>query len=356
MLKSHCSAPCVLALQECWTTDLADVIGAAFPTHNMYYRTAKGMTWSAYALLFGVYGIVLGTFSIRCTLSPYFGTGITLPLTLVFLSTWVAFIISGSVWMVFHAWARSTASYAFITGTVAGGLVTLYPQMSTDTKLTTHTAIKLPSPQSQYFWLEKLKDRYALFVQPPASSPLPSTLNVHMCLTNLDLECVVLLYLSVFHIFDLRLCSPSQQWLAQMAFIRRIIAGQITNVDTPNVILGDFNHDRYVYVYKSMNLNLISDRITLSYDYNDDHPAEQTTFDKTNPLTSSSSYPGADPIDELSAVRLVCFCYIIHSRSHGIQDHIFVHKTCPFSNSVLVKIDNNPSDHFGLIRQSEITQ
>ena len=67
-----------------------------------------------------------------------------------------------------------------------------------------------------------------------------------------------------------------------MAFIRRIIAGQIANVDTPNVILGDFNHDRYVYVYKSMNLNLISDRITLSYDYNDDHPAEQTTFDKTN--------------------------------------------------------------------------
>ena len=40
--------------------------------------------------------------------------------------------------------------------------------------------------------------------------------------------------------------SPSAQWLAQMAFVRRIVAGQITNVDTPDVLLGDFNHDRCV--------------------------------------------------------------------------------------------------------------
>ena len=70
----------------------------------------------------------------------------------------------------------------------AGGLVTLYPRLETDTKLTACTAIKLPSPQHQYFWLEKLKDRYALYVQPPSNSPLPSTLNLHMCLTPVDLE------------------------------------------------------------------------------------------------------------------------------------------------------------------------
>ena len=149
--------------------------------------------------------------------------------------------------MVFHAWARTTASYAFITGNVAGGLVTLYPQLSTDTKITTHTAIKLPSAQNDYFWLEKLKDRYCLFVQPPVSSPLPSTLNVHMCLTNLVLECVCIA-LYFIHILT-HTCSPTQQWLAQMAFIRRIIAGQIANVDTPSVILGDFNHNRCVFVY-----------------------------------------------------------------------------------------------------------
>jgi len=39
---------------------------------------------------------------------------------------------------------------------------------------------------------------------------------------------------------------PSQHWLSQMAFVRRIVAGQITNVDTPDVLLGDFNHDRCV--------------------------------------------------------------------------------------------------------------
>ena len=66
MLKSHCSIPCILALQECWTTELADAIGAAFPTHTMHYRTIKSMTWSAYALLFGVYGIVLGTLQAFC--------------------------------------------------------------------------------------------------------------------------------------------------------------------------------------------------------------------------------------------------------------------------------------------------
>ena len=90
--------------------------------------------------------------------------------------------------MVFHAWARTTASFAFLTGDVAGGLVTLYPRLDTDTKITTCTAIKLPSPQHQYVWLEKLKDRYALYVQPPTNSQLPSTLSLHMCLTPVDLE------------------------------------------------------------------------------------------------------------------------------------------------------------------------
>lgn len=131
--------------------------------------------------------------SVRCKLVHTRGgsdrfAALTLPLTLVFLSTWVAFIISGSILMVFHAWARTLASFAFITGDVAGGLVTLYPRLETDTKLTACTAIKLPSPQHQYFWLEKLKDRYALYVQPPSNSPLPSTLNLHMCLTPVDLE------------------------------------------------------------------------------------------------------------------------------------------------------------------------
>ena len=42
--------------------------------------------------------------------------------------------------MVFHAWARTTASFAFLTGDVAGGLVTLYPRLDTDTKLTACTA------------------------------------------------------------------------------------------------------------------------------------------------------------------------------------------------------------------------
>jgi len=61
MLKSHCSVPSVLALQEIWTTELAEAIGVQFPSHNMYYRTVKHMTLAAYALLFGVYGLVLGT-------------------------------------------------------------------------------------------------------------------------------------------------------------------------------------------------------------------------------------------------------------------------------------------------------
>ena len=60
MLKSHCTVPCILALQECWTSELADAFGAAFPSHNIFYRTSKTMTLSAYALLFGVYGLVLG--------------------------------------------------------------------------------------------------------------------------------------------------------------------------------------------------------------------------------------------------------------------------------------------------------
>ena len=60
MLKSHCTVPCILALQECWTSELADAFSAAFPSHNTFYRTTKTMTLSAYALLFGVYGLVLG--------------------------------------------------------------------------------------------------------------------------------------------------------------------------------------------------------------------------------------------------------------------------------------------------------
>lgn len=60
LLKSHCSVPCILALQECWTSALAETIGDAFPSHNIFYRTVKTMTLSGYALMFGVYGLVLG--------------------------------------------------------------------------------------------------------------------------------------------------------------------------------------------------------------------------------------------------------------------------------------------------------
>ena len=49
----------------------------------------------------------------------------------------------------------------------------------------------------------------------------------------------------------------------------------------------------------------MSRSITLSFDYNDDHPPGQTTFDKSNPLTTSSSYPGADPAGGSHALRLV---------------------------------------------------
>lgn len=191
----------------------------------------------------------------------------------------------------FHAWARTTASFAFLTGSVAGGLVTLYPRLDTDTKITTYSAIKLPSPQSDYFWLEKLKDRYALYVKPSVTSALPSTLNVHMCLTPVELEYVPRLCAFLCDSASVR--SPSAQWLAQMAFLRRCIAGQITSVDRPDVLLGDFNHER----------------ITLSYDFNDDHPVGQTTFDKTNPLTASSSYPGGD-VATGEKLRLVRAAYI----------------------------------------------
>jgi len=40
--------------------------------------------------------------------------------------------------------------------------------------------------------------------------------------------------------------SPNAHWNSQMAFLRRIIAGAITNVAKPDAILGDFNHDRCV--------------------------------------------------------------------------------------------------------------
>ena len=35
-------------------------MGDAFPSHNIFYRTVKTMTLSGYALMFGVYGLVLG--------------------------------------------------------------------------------------------------------------------------------------------------------------------------------------------------------------------------------------------------------------------------------------------------------
>ena len=57
--------------------------------------------------------------------------------------------------------------------------------------------------------------------------------------------------------------------------------------------------------------------ITLSFDYNDDHPPGQTTFDKSNPLTTSSSYPGADPAGGSHALRLVCNWYIMHAVTHA---------------------------------------
>lgn len=65
-LKSHCSVPCILALQEVWTTELADVIADAFPSHNVYFRSLGSMTLSAYALMIGLYGLILGNIFFAC--------------------------------------------------------------------------------------------------------------------------------------------------------------------------------------------------------------------------------------------------------------------------------------------------
>lgn len=146
-LKAPCTVPTILCLQEVWTKELAMRITEEFPAHNAHYTCLHGifnrMTGAAFALLLGVYTFVLG---------------ITLPLTLVFLPVWLGLLISAGVVFAFHTWCSRSACYAFLRGDVAGGLLTLQPKTG-ETKITTSTAIKLPSAQRDSFWIERFKHR-----------------------------------------------------------------------------------------------------------------------------------------------------------------------------------------------------
>lgn len=147
LLKTPCTVPTIIALQEVWTKEMAMLITEQFPSHNAHYTCLHGlnrMTPSAMALLAGMYCAVLG---------------LTVPLTIVFLPVWLALLISGCVLLAFYFWSAKTAAYAFLQGDVAGGLVTLQPKTN-DVKITTSTAIKLPGAQNGSFWIEKLKHRY----------------------------------------------------------------------------------------------------------------------------------------------------------------------------------------------------
>lgn len=148
VLKQPCTIPTIICLQEVWTKEMAMRIAEAFPSHNAHYSCLHGLkriTAYAAALLTAVYFLVLG---------------ITLPLTLVFLPVWLAMLISAGVMLTFHHWCSKTAAYAFLQGDVAGGLLTLQPKTG-DVKITTSSAIKLPSAQSGSFWIERLKHRHA---------------------------------------------------------------------------------------------------------------------------------------------------------------------------------------------------